>query len=200
MPQETFRFFLEGFKQWPLIIVLTEKQIVVKKALTDEFWVKDTSRFTPTELLHYKILCNDYNFTQFAQRFWSQKSRDSLRRLYPYMFRKEYRTYLEAKSVKIPNREFKYTTKPISISKSQYQQIVTAINNSGYWKLPYYVHSTEQYTDGFGYYLEANTYKKYNCVGADDINDEKPFAKACQALIDAAGMGKEYTVYREPNK
>jgi len=116
------------------------------------------------------------------------------------MFRKEYRAYLQNKAVNIPNKQFKYTSRIVPISKEKYQQLVTAINNSGYWKLPYYVHSTEQYSDGFGYYLEANTRKKYNTVGADDINDEKQYAKACQALIDIAGMGDEYIVYREAKK
>lgn len=199
MPQETFRFFLEGFKQWPLIIVLIEKQIVIKKALTDEFWVKDTSMLTPVEKVYYEILF-DFGSKAHAVTYSTGAAYDSVKKLYPQIASTKYSKYLHSKLVNIPNRQFKYTTKTISISKQQYRQLVMAINNSGYWQLPYYVHSTEQYTDGFSYYLEANTNKKYNCVGADNINDKKPFAKACQALIDAAGMGKEYTVYWETNK
>lgn len=195
-PFETFRFFLFGFKQWPLIIVLTKNEIVVKHANTEEFFVKDTGRLTTLESMHYKILLDRYyQFYEYSKLLYSPKSRDSLLKLYPYIFDKKYRRYLDDKAVKIPNRHFTFTTYKKTISYSQYYKLVSTINKSGYWKFPIFLKPKEEYTDGFEYILEANTSKKYNFVSAGDINDEREFQKACQALIDAAGMGKEYQVY-----
>lgn len=98
MPQETFGFFLEGFKQWPLIIVLTEKQIVIKKTLTDEFWVKDTSMLTPVEKVYYEILF-DFGSKAHAVTYSTGAAYDSVKKLYPQIASTKYSKYLHSKLV-----------------------------------------------------------------------------------------------------
>lgn len=117
MAEETFRFFLVGFKQWPLIIVLTEKQIVVKKAGAEDFWVKDSSKFTAIEWLHYQMLF-DAGSSLHAIAYSTAKSYDSITNIYPQIRDKKFRRYLKEKAVNIPNKQFKYSTKIIPYQKN----------------------------------------------------------------------------------
>ena len=186
--EDIFRFFLLGFKQTPVIIVLKKNSLIVKKARTGEFFVKDTDRLTPLERLHYRILFNPLHRNVYFELLSSKKSVDSLSKLYPKLFDKEYRKYLSDKAAKVPNKLFKYTTVQKAIPYREFYRIVSLINKSGYWKLPMHLTSKEESSDGFEYILEANTAKKYNCVFADDFNDEEDFKKACQELVACAGL------------
>ncbi len=148
----------------------------------------------PAGKLYFKIK-NWYN--GYHNEPYRVETIDSFTRLYPQMWKRGfYRRLID--SITVPNKSFKFTTITKAISYKQFYDIVTSINNSGYWKLPRHIKCNEQILDGFEYIVEANTSKKYNCVFADDCNDQPAFAKACQQLIKCAGLNNEIRVSFDP--
>jgi len=83
---------------------------------------------------------------------------------------------------------FEYSKKEIEISTSVSNKIVNIINNSGYWKRPYYNEDCN-IMDGSGFFLEAITKQKYKSIYftlcPDDSSDLR---KAYNEVLKYAGI------------
>ena len=113
-------------------------------------------------------------------------------RVYPQLLDASYYRYLLDKSSDYGSEKFTYSLKRIPISKKTFTHIVSSLNKSGYWQLPFEVKCVEMPTDGCTYILEANTQSRYNIVRRVDCPyDTSEYVKACQELVTQARMEKE---------
>jgi len=112
--------------------------------------------------------------------------------LYPQLLDAKYfkRLYDKAKAQN-PHRH-RYTVRIIDLSTKEFKRLVSIINDSGYWKLPYEVPCDDIFVDGYEFSLEASTKNKYNFVRANICNDDKlKFAAICQEIVENAGLEKQ---------
>jgi hypothetical protein len=180
------------------IFTLTEDEIVIKQPKSGSPYPEyDSTKLNELEKLHYSILQWNFPIKDTSHSIKSQKRLDSLAKLYPKLVDPSYYKYLIDKSAIFKKEAFTYTTKRTRISKNKFYKIVTLINSSGFWKLPYRNKCDVDFTDGFGFILEANTARKYNIVNINCPYDKSDFVKACQELINAANLDKKIKVYDE---
>jgi hypothetical protein len=91
------------------------------------------------------------------------------------------------------------SSRRIALKPCEFERLVSMINKSGYWQLRFEVPPQESVTDGCGYSLEANTSTQYNFVGTGGAcNDTGDFAKACQTLVDFAGLERRIDLAWRP--
>jgi hypothetical protein len=83
---------------------------------------------------------------------------------------------------------FTYSQRQIDISPAQFDSLVTQINNSGFWQLPYRINCAEAPMDGDGFTMEANTSEKYKVIFASSCIDQNSYKQALQELVRRAGM------------
>jgi hypothetical protein len=58
--------------------------------------------------------------------------------------------------------------------------------------MPYRIPCETEFSDGYGFSLEANTENKYNCVFSGTCNEDKSkFAAVCQEIVKCAGLEKQ---------
>jgi hypothetical protein len=202
-----FRFSIDVALGVPVIITVTENEIVVKKGFVnpniDIDNYPDTTCLTPVERWHLRILTRYYPLDENRSNRtkWRQHFLDSIGKVYPQLCNVAYFRYLVDKQYENMQPRYRYTTKKIPISTEQYQRLVRQINTSGYWQLPISLPCIDPPMDGFSFSLEANTPRKYNFVssGSCDSDSALLFDKACQELIDLAQMKKELpAIYHDP--
>jgi hypothetical protein len=198
MPAAIFRFVYSPALGSPVIITLTQNEIIVKKAVPrNDSGLQifpDTNLLTPIERRHIALL--DRNFPIDEKRHRSPRRQhyvDSMGRLYPQLYDVAYYSLLRDKEYANTVYYYTYTTKKIKLSPTRFEQLVRQINASGYWQLPLSLPCKEYGFDGMGFSLEANTPVKYNLVGDGScVMDSIPlFGRACQALVHEALMDKE---------
>ena len=121
----------------PVVIVLTEDEIVVKEGNKGQAvpW-PDTSKLNQLEKYHYELLQWRFPLDDTSYNPWQKKYLDSIAKQHPKLRNPAYYRYLLDKS-KALEEEFTYTTKKISISNKTYKYLVDQINQSGYWKMPF---------------------------------------------------------------
>lgn len=188
-----FRFEYSGWRQKPVIILLTEGYIIVKEGKTEDVYIETSSKFSDIEKWQYGLVTHLYlpidsdHFSPRRKRFI-----DSAINLYPQLLDTKYYRYLFEKATDTAY-QFTYSTVIKAISNSEYEYLVNKINSSGYWNLPPVVKCKEAIADGGGFILEANTVKKYNVVKVQQVcpNDSSKFILACQELIKYARMDKQ---------
>ena len=118
---------------------------------------------------------------------------------FPELLNEDYYKKLTDKNI-IINKAFGYDSVRIRLSNREYQSVINEINESGYWSLPFeFKMSPDAGTDSGSFYLEANTKEKYKVVriGRWDADVPLAFKKACQRLVDMAGLNKEISIYHE---
>ena len=86
-----------------------------------------------------------------------------------------YYRYLINKSLSGKREPFTYTVKRIPLKPAEYLRMVTAINKSGYWKLPRELPHHYDVMDGTGYTLEANIPGRYNLVQFSTATFDTPY-------------------------
>ena len=193
LPVSVFRFIYSMYHKPYVIILLTPKEITVKKeSVPYEFnYMTDTDRLDPTERNHLSILKRFYPIDEGNYSAPRRHFLDSIGNRYPQLRDPVYYWYLQKKDIILNSIPIKYTTTKIPISPEEYRRLVSAINASGYWRLP----SRHTYPPGGtegSYSLEANTPQQYHYVHDPyDLNDSGKYALACQELVNSAKMGKE---------
>ena len=201
MPQETFRFLYGGGFGDMTFITITPTSLVVKSGYPGEIFANDSLHkyLSPEETFHYRFLYK--NFPRENKSHWSPEGLryiDSMLQLYPQLQDVKYYIALKKKLI-LHNEVIKpYTTTTKTITCQQYKEIVDAINRSGYWSLPPDAPTVcMSATDQSGFSLEANTKHQYHRVGTIDCSeDTAAFTKACQKIVDLAGLSKKIHVYR----
>lgn len=205
MPKETFRFLYGGGFGDMTFITLTQNSLTIKKGYPGQVFAYDSleNYLSKQELLHYRILYKHFPFEVNAQRSPERKRYlDSLTHLYPQLLDVNYYISLKKKLLLHNEALRPYTTSTKPITCSQFNEIITAINQSGYWSLPHQAPNVcTAATDQSGFSLEANTRRQYHRVQSIDCEeDTAAFTKACQMIIDLAGLGKQIRVYRNDSK
>jgi hypothetical protein len=200
MPDEVFRLYFEGFRSFPVCIILSDQKIIVKKGNRSYFFedTEDTTRFSPVETQHFFLLNRRFPFEEYKLRKRAHPKVvsyiDSMVNLYPQLLDTEYHFELVRKALNPGKEPFTYTTKTIPLTKTDYNDLISAIDSSGFWNLPYKLKCVDagDLADGHYVLLESNTKYKYNRVGARSCpNDTSKFIKACQKLVDYAQMNKD---------
>ncbi len=191
--QEVFRFIYSGAFGNSIIINLTENSIVIKKGNPASLYSEDTSRLSAIENLHLRILRRYFPVDDTTGKNPRRRHYlDSIVRIYPQLLNPAYYHQLYEKVMVKSNDPFHYKETKIPITEKQYTSVVEQINASGFWTMPH--HNTCEYppSDCGGFELEANTKTKYQTVGKTDCPDDTTrFNKACQSLVDLAGLNKK---------
>ena len=197
LKQNTFRLTYETAFGKAAIFIITQNEIVVKQPIQGSPYPdRDMEKLNQIERLHYRIL--QHNFPIQEMDSAKKGNLDSFTKVYPQLLTPAYYKYLLDKSAKYDSIPFKYSTKRIKIPFSTYEDIVTQINASGYWNLPFHIECEDDYLDGFGFILEANTSRKYNVVSLANCPEKSlKFSQACQSIVDAANLEKEITIIRK---
>mgnify|MGYP006943152774 CR=1 FL=1 len=175
------------------IITLTEETITVKK------WVKgsvypeeDESNLTDFERKYYYIFKKYFFQNKVDQSPFLQNIVDSMKRNDPGFNSLNYYEYLHNKKVTKKPYSTTYSIQITPISKSLFVRLIDTLNSAGYWRMPYQINCNNIPTDAGGFVLEANTGLKYNVVKSIDCpGDSSRYNKACQEIINAAGLKKE---------
>ena len=193
MPSPVYRLVYEAFRiPRVLIITLTPSEITVKKDTAGERTreEEDTSRLEPAE--RWQVRFMEINCPFDGQYTEKRRHRvDSILALYPQLRDPVYYQHVRQKELVPLRGAFGYLTLKIPLTAKEYQYLVELINASGYWQMPNTHRCTEDFTDGDGFSLEANTPDKYNVVaGPICPNDSSMYHKACQELIHYAKMDK----------
>jgi len=181
------------------VITLTRNEITVKKPEPDYYkyvYYDNYSSLTKTEQYLLMQLERRFPFDgdDYKDRPLLRKRIDSLIKLYPQLLDVNYYWSLVSKKL-APIKDCAYSCVNIPITTKDFEHIVTVINASGYWKMPYEINCDSPPFDGDGFSLEANTVNKYNYVEFGSCVDHKPmqlkFENACQELIKYAKLDKE---------
>jgi len=151
------------------------------------------SNLTEIEKLQFHILSRRFPLEQ--QKYGNpilKNYYDSIVKIYPQMLDVKYYKYLLDKASGFNKKPYKYTTTKVHLTYGEYKHLVSKINESGYWRLPYEIMCEDDFFDGYGYSLEANTKNKYNFVQAYICNaDKNRFAAICQEIVNCAGLEKQ---------
>ncbi len=193
------------------MITLIEDEIIVKTGVGSYNRKIDRNPLTEIEKIHFQILRKYYPLDE-APPDWPlppppppgrreeerQRERiyDSIKNNTPKLLDGKYYAYLLKKAT--AKDTFSFTTAKIKITKQEFLNFITQLNQSGYWEKGY---SDENctVTHGFGLTLEVNTGKKYNCAGfyGSCVPDTTLFHKACQRLIIMAQLGDKKDISGE---
>lgn len=203
--QDVFRLLYSEALGGTYIITLTEKEIIVKlgDGSYEDYAYKltksDGSRpLTGERYLLWQIQLR-FPFDTAGLRPGSKRHIDSILQLYPQLKSVDYCWNL-LNTKMLPTQNFRFITTHIPITKQDFRHIVSVINASGYWNMPPQIVCKEVgATDGEGFSLEANTFKKYNYVAFGTCNDntkqQLAFCKACQEIIKYAKLNKRIQLY-----
>jgi hypothetical protein len=193
------------------MITLTEDGIIVKTGVGSYVRRIDRNKLTEIEKIHFQILREYYPLDEAPPDYplppppppgRSEKERqkerlyDSIKNNTPELLDGKYYAYLLKKAT--AKDTFSFYTAKIKVTKQEFLNFITQLNQSGYWKKGYSDENCGD-TDGFGLSLEVNTGKKYNCAGFDGScgPDTTLFHKACQRLIIMAQLGDKKGILGE---
>lgn len=196
MGENTFRLIYQTAFNEEVVFTMTKAEIVVKKPLEGHpYPAFDSLILDGVERHHFKILQQYFPIQEYDANIKRKAYLDSLANVYPQLLDPYYYKALLNKAIRKDLPLFKYSIKRVPISESKYKSIVDQINLSGYWKLPRHIECTEDYADGYGFGLEANTAKKYNFVTLANCPEKAyAFSKACQSIIDASNPDKKIII------
>lgn len=199
LSQTTIRLTYETAFGNAAIFTMTENEIVIKQPTQGSPYPDlDSMKLTPEERLHFRILKRYFPIQELDSTNTKKGMLDSLNKIYSKLLNPIYYKYLLDKSVVADSIQFKYSVKKVQIPYSKYTEIVSKINSSGYWQLPLHIECDQASTDGYGFLLEVNTNQKFNLVGLSNCPEKAlKFSEACQAIINAANLGKEITIIHE---
>jgi hypothetical protein len=188
-PKETFRFVYSDAFGNAFIITFNKDSLTVKKGNPSVLYDRDTTRLSTIENLHLRDLDRWFPFDTTGKTPYRKRYLDSMLKLYPQLHDPAYYHMIYEKSMISTGEKFTPEVTKFPISKPQYDSLVTAINASGFWAMPWSIDCESRSADGYGFHLEANTGTKYKVVETIDCpGDSSAFTKACQKIIDAAKM------------
>jgi hypothetical protein len=205
MPTDVFRFtYDQALDPTTYIIRMTPREMTIRIGTpTEAFpYLPDTSLLNPLERRLIGLLERNYPIDDTSLHH-SQARRhylDSMGRLYPQLYDPAY--YIALRNREFPHVKpwFNFTSRTLLLKPGDFEHLVSLINRSGYWQLPYEMPCPERPFDGWGYSLEANTAHQYNYVEAGScIPDTSNFTKACQALVNFAGLERKIHLLQNPS-
>ena len=205
-PKTIIRMAYQG--NWDCyMITLTEDEIIVKTGIGSYVRRIDRNKLTEIEKIHFQILRVYYPLDEaLPDRFLPplpppgpteeirqreraiERAYDSIKNNTSKLLDGKYYAYLLKKATE--KDTFSFSTAKIKITKQEFLNFITQLNQSGYWEKGFSDKNC-QVTHGFNLSLEVNTGKKYNCAGFDGscMPDTTLFHKACQRLIVMAQLG-----------
>jgi hypothetical protein len=186
-PKETFRFvYSEAFGN-SVIIVFNKDSLTVKEGNHTVLYDQDTTRLSAIENLHLRILDRWFPLETAGKKPWRKRYLDSMIKLYPQLPDPAYYHKIYEKTWITTDEKFTPQVTKFPITKLLYDSLVTAINASGFWSMPWKIDCESHMADGYGFHLEANTRTKYKIVETIGCpGDSSAFTKACQKIIDAS--------------
>lgn len=180
----------------PIIITLTETSIIIKKGQKGNPGAyPDTSKLSSLEKKHFALLEDYIYFKGKTTNIRKTKYLDSIASLNPQLYNITYYIKLLEKCTVLSKEPFTYLTVTKSISSKTYRHLVELINTSGYWTISKKDECWGVVADGASFSLEANFPSKYNIVEKSICNDSSLFKKACQELVNEAGLGSEIKLF-----
>jgi hypothetical protein len=201
MAEDEFRLtYQPALGPGPLIIAITKDSIIVKQGSpTDEYMrLYEGIQLDTLEQRLVKLLDNNYPLDDTSAHHSPGRRHylDSMGRRYPKLYDPVYYRFLLDKEFAHTKPLFTYTRKSIKTKQEDFDHFVALLNASGYWHLPITMPCPEAGFDGWGYTLEANTVLQYNNVSDASCGaDTSQFTKACQSLIDFAGLEKKIKMF-----
>jgi hypothetical protein len=194
MPTDVFRFlYSEALNPTLYIVTMTPALLSVRICTpTNAFGdLPDTSLLDTLERRLIKILARHYPLDEKKTHMPSLRQHylDSMGHLYPQLYDPVY--YIKLRNKEFPHSKpwYSFTIRTIPLKAADFDHLITIINASGYWHLPFKIPCESPPMDGWGYQLEANTAYQYNFVGAGSCDpDTSAFTKACQELVRYAGL------------
>lgn len=197
LPHDKFRLVYSPALGGLYIISLNKNSIQIKKEIYHEETLYDESRLTQEEQKLLNIIGYNYPYDNLSKN--RKRYIDSLKTINPGVLTPAYYIYLSKKISNYIDPLKIYSTTTIRITDEDFKHLVTTINNSGYWKMPYFFNCEDASADGYGYSLEANTNHKYNFVSAASCSSlseqQTKFSKACQEIINYAHLKNEISVW-----
>ena len=194
MPTDVFRFlYSEALNPTLYILTMTPTQLSVRMCRPNDTFdnLPDTSLLDTLERRLIRILNRNYPLDEKNPGVLPAKRHylDSMGHLYPQLYDPAY--YIRVRNKEFPHSKpwYTFTTKTIPLKPAAFKHLITVINASGYWHLPFKIPCESPPMDGWSYQLEANTAYQYNLVSAGSCDpDTSAFAKACQELVHYAGL------------
>jgi len=175
----------------PVIITLTPDRITIKEVdSVDTTCPYKNPPLTALEEEHLRLLRHSFPIESNGKRHPTvQHYLDSLGRVYPQLHDVLYYRNLETKVFTQRTRCFFYKERQIKISSAQFDTLITRINASGFWQLPYEIKCNQSWTESFTIFMEANTPENYKVIKTDwCTNDTLPYRNAWQELVRRAQM------------
>lgn len=199
LQESVFRLVYQTVFGKSAIFILKKNELIVKQPIQGNPYPDyDFSRLNKLEQMDIRILQSVFPIPGTEQQDSMKERNDSQTKLHAKLSDPKYVIYLLNKAHVPDSIPFKYSTKKVSLTALQYQYLVDQVNASGYWKLPRHIKCDDEYLDGDGILLEANTPDKFNMVSVSNCYEkESKFSKACQAIIYMAGLGKEIEIVRK---
>jgi hypothetical protein len=197
-----FRFIYTGPMMQPLVINFIENEIIIKEGIKGFIYPEqDENKLTKIERGHFNLLKWRFPLTGNIKNVDDIKYIDSFVKTAPQLLNPEYYLSLLKKTELPITDKFSYSTKRIKISKDKFRKLVTLINTSGYWNLPFESECKDIPTDAGGYSLEANTQNKYNVVTEIDCGDQaSKFKIMCHKLLTYAKVENKLFFFDDPVK
>jgi hypothetical protein len=196
--KEEFRLAYSCWICKTYMIVLKADSLTIKSGHNSNAYIQTDSLLTKIEKLQLDILRRWYPLDDSTRDAGKRHYLDSLLHLYPQLRDPAYYQYLENRSY-ARDRQFTYEQTSRPVRKDSFNYFIQQINNAGFWKMPFLVGCKEYGADGSdGIILEANTKYKYQVTRVDLCADSiDAISKACQFLINYAGLGKEIRLVRQ---
>lgn len=194
-----FRLTYVPWMEPQIIITLSKSKIVIKSGVSQEAYAFDTSKLTAQEKKDYIFLINTFPVDTSKLKVERKHFFDSVFKQNPRLSEVEYLLQLKRRQIIPSVIPFKYSTRVIKISDKQYETLVNEINQSGFWTMPFKINCETLSTEAGGFTMEANTKDKYKVVSTYICPDNNTaFIKACEQIINAAGMKGIHLTYPKP--
>lgn len=165
------------------IIAISNNLIIVKKTqqTTNEYVDNMTELerlFVDVFLMNFPIKKNNKKIKKSRQHYL-----DSLINIYPKLLEPDYYRYLMDKMYTLYEKLYTYSTSEIAIFPTAFRELISTINKSGYWQLPFEYNCKDVPTDAGTFVLEANTKTKYNVVKTPMCGDSHKYLDAIKEII-----------------
>jgi hypothetical protein len=196
--KEEFRLVYSCWGCKTYMIMLRADSLIIKSGYNSNAYIQTDSLLTKIEKRRLNILRRWFPLDDKTRDAVKHHYLDSLLNLYPQLGDPAYYQYLENRSY-VRDTQFTYEQTSRPVIKDSFNYFIRQINNAGFWKMPFMVGCDAYPTDGGdGIILEANTKYKYQVTRVDLCADSiDAISKACQFLINYAGLGKEINLVRQ---
>jgi hypothetical protein len=203
MGTDVLRFtYGEALNPTMYIIRLTPTEMIVRIGTATDFYPyrPDTSNLSPLDRRLARILEYNYPIDDTSIHHSSRRRHflDSIGRIYPQLYSPVYYMSILRKEYSLAKPWYRFSSRTIPLKAGEFDTLVSRINGSDYWQLPYDGPPREASFDGCYFSLEASTANQYNFVGTGSSRDTGGFAKACQALVDFAGLERKIDLVWRP--